>query len=173
MAEGRPEVDIISSPFNSTIYHLGPALSEGSLPTFFYFALSGEDSLSLAPFCDPISHLKEEPIRKISFTLPYHGKGFSNKEAMGNWANEFENGHDFLKPFFDDVLNSIQYLIDKGYTDADKIVIGGLSRGGFIAAHLASKEPRFKAILGFASTDVIFFERGSFLSKRHPQTISN
>lgn len=45
---------------------------------------------------------------------------------------------------------NIADLIDDGYVDPDRMAVGGLSRGGFIATHLAAREPRIKSILGFA-----------------------
>ena len=50
--------DIINGPNSISIYHVGPPLELGPLPTFFYFALSGEESLTLNPYNQPVSFLR-------------------------------------------------------------------------------------------------------------------
>ncbi|QLH36137.1 MAG: hypothetical protein HWD61_08375 [Parachlamydiaceae bacterium] len=52
--------------------------------------------------------------------------------------------------FFQACLNNIESLIQQGFIDPNKMAVGGLSRGAYVAAHLAAKEPRLKYLLGFA-----------------------
>lgn len=132
------------------VYHLGPPLGEGPLPTFFYFALSGQESLGLDPYNQPIVHLGNQPIRLISFSLPFHGPGYVNSQTMHLWAEELKSKSKFLTDFYDQVLQAIAHLIQQGIVDPARMAIGGLSRGGFIATHIAALEPRIKIILGFA-----------------------
>ncbi len=146
----KPIIEIIPSPNELEIFHTGPALSEGPLPTFFYFALSGKDSLSLDPFNQPVAFLQGSPIRVISFNVPYHGPGFSNTKAMELWGKDFKRGNDFLTPFFEAVQKNIDYLIDQDIVDSTQMAVGGLSRGGFIATHVAARDPRINTILGYA-----------------------
>lgn len=131
-------------------YHVGPPLNEGPLPTLIYFALSGEESLTLDPFNQPIVFLKEQPIRKISFTLPYHGGAYAATETISLWAKDLVSGRDFVSPFIDNVIAALDELINDGYIDSNHIAAAGLSRGGFMACHLAAKDKRISTILGFA-----------------------
>lgn len=145
-----PEVRKIPSRTSLDIYTLSKTFDPEPLPTFIYFALSGEDSLTLDPFNQPVTFLGDNSIRKISFTLPFHGGELSNTEAVKKWGTELLAGNDFLESFLSEAQQNIADLIDDGYVDPEKMAIGGLSRGGFIATHLAAREPRIKTILGFA-----------------------
>lgn len=132
------------------IYCSSPNDAPEPLATFFYFALSGRDSLTLDPFNQPVTFLGDAPIRCISFSLPFHGGELSNTEAINKWGSELLKANDFLDPFLSEAHQNIVDLIEAGYVDPDRIAIGGLSRGGFIATHLAAREQRIKTILGFA-----------------------
>lgn len=146
----KPSLEIIPYTQEFQIYHLGPPLSAGALPVLFYFALSGEESLTLDPYNQPITYLQDVPIRKISFTLPFHGPGYVNSQTMHLWAEELQNHPEFLSLFYQRVLEAIHFLIEKKIVDPHHMAVAGLSRGGFIAAHVAALEPRIKTILGFA-----------------------
>lgn len=132
------------------IHMRGPSEDHGPLPAFIYFALSGEESLHLDPFNQPIQFLENLPLRCYSFTLPFHGSGYDNNQAMERWAAEFTHHPLFLEEFLKNCLDNIQYLISQGWIDPNKIAVGGLSRGGFAATHLAAKEPLIQTIVGFA-----------------------
>lgn len=132
------------------IHHLGPPLSAGPLPTLLYFALSGEESLQLDPYHQPALYAAEKGWRVLSFTLPGHGPGYQNTEAMRVWAEEVAKGRDFLTPFLDQVLQNTQFLIETGVLDPKHLAVAGLSRGAFIAFHLAARHPSLTTILGFA-----------------------
>jgi len=133
-----------------TLYHVGPPLENGPLPSIFYFALSASDSLTKDPFNQPIQFLSDRPIRFFSLDLPAHEGDQSPFDALNSWAQDISNGIDVLTPFFEKVLEAIQYGIDQTLIHPEKLGIAGLSRGGFLASHLAAREPRIKAILQFA-----------------------
>lgn len=143
-------VSELPSPTPLKIYHRGPKDFSRPLPALFYFALSGKESLSLDPFNQPIISLHRTPIHSFSFTLPFHGEDYSNKEAMHHWAEAFQKGEDFLAPFLENALQNIDHLINQKLINPEKIAVGGLSRGGFIATHLAARDPRINTIIGFS-----------------------
>ena len=140
----------ITSPSGLPIHYRGAALEEGKLPAFFYFALSGKDSLSLDPFNQPAVFLDSYPLRVFSFTIPGHGEGLKNTEAMSFWAQKIEEGVDPLTPFINKCLENIHFLVQNEIVDSEKMAAGGLSRGGFIALHLASRLPELTTVLGYA-----------------------
>lgn len=134
----------IEGPHKQIIYHLGPNLDEGPLPAFFYFALTGEESLTRDPYNQPIEVLKNEQIRIFSFTLPEHGPGLDPKKAVENWTPEK------LDLFLKECQACIAFLIEKKIVDRKHIATGGLSRGAFMATHLAARVPDVHLVLGFA-----------------------
>ena len=138
-----------------TLYHVGPPLENGALPAIFYFALSAKSSLTQDPFNQPIQFLNDKPIRFFSLDLPAHENDKSPHDALASWAQDIANGQDILNPFLENVLEALQYGIDQNLIDPAQVGVAGLSRGGFLASHLAAREPRFKAILEFAPlTDI-------------------
>lgn len=132
------------------IHHLGPDLSFGPLPALFYFALSGKESLTLDPFNQPALYMAEHGIRVFSFTLPGHEEGYSNKTAIAKWAEEIHSGKPLIKDFVDHARENIEDLIARNIIDSRHLGAAGLSRGGFVAAHLAAEEEKISALLGFA-----------------------
>lgn len=138
-------------------FYVGPSLKE-KVPTVFYFAISGKDSLSLAPFNNFVSSLDTNKVRVISLSLPFHGdvgearseKWIAPEKALSAWATSFEHGDDIIARFIKEVTAVIHELISSGSIDPDTLAVAGLSRGAFIASWLASTLPFIKTILGFA-----------------------
>lgn len=132
------------------LFHTGPPLDLGPLPSFFYFALSGSDSLCLDPFNQPVQFLQGKGIRIFSMTLPAHEPPFSPQEALKIWAQEYQEQKDPLTDFLEMAQQAIEYTVKSGIADPNKMGIGGLSRGGFIAFHLAARDERLKYLVAFA-----------------------
>lgn len=150
-----PTCQNIVDPFGSEIYFIGPKLEAGELPAFFYFSISGEESLTLPPYNSPALFLSSSRLRIFSFTLPCHGPGFDKFKAMECWRDKFIAQEPFLNIFLDSAQRSIQWLIEQKIIPSDNIAAGGLSRGAFIATHLASLEKRIKYLLGYAPLTVL------------------
>lgn len=140
----------IVPPSGLPIYYRGPKLELGPLPCLFYFALSGEESLYLDPFNQPAAFLSKKPIRVFSSTLPSHGAGQKNSDAMLRWSEEFRKRTDILSEFLDQCCDNLGFLISQGYIDESRVAAAGLSRGGFIATHFAARDPRISHVLGYA-----------------------
>lgn len=138
------------SPCDLTIYYMGPSLEQGPLPALFYFALSANESLMLDPINQPAVLLAGSSIRVYSFTLPGHGPKDDKTKAIAFWAEQLHKDPQFLDVFINKCLENINFLIDEGYVDSDRMVVAGLSRGGYIAARVAASHPKIKMILGFA-----------------------
>jgi len=63
---------------------------------------------------------------------------------------------------FDDILDGIDYLIDKGYVDKSKVGIGGGSYGGYFAAWGATKHTeRFAASVSFVGVSNMISKRNT------------
>lgn len=148
--EGKPTYFSFPGLGKLSIFHYGPSRESGPLPALFYFALSGEESLKLDPYNQPVLYFGSPNCRVFSFSLPGHGPGYNNLTAMQMWAQGLGDHPHFFEEFFNEVLQNIHYLIREGWIEADKIAVAGLSRGGFIATHLAARDPLLKTVVGFA-----------------------
>ncbi len=130
---------------NLDIEYLGPPIDEGEAPTVIYFSLCAKESLSLDPFNQPAKFLKNKNFRVFSITLPGHGKNYDKYKAMQYWAEHLEE----LLNFIQNAKKVVDHLVETKIAKPNNIGVMGLSRGGFIAAHLAT-HPHVKAALGFA-----------------------
>lgn len=135
---------------NIALYHAGPALDHGPLPSIFYFALSGPDTLTLDPFNQPVQFLHGKMIRIFSLTLPGHENGLPANNALKVWADDISKGIDSLGEFLDAAEQAVAFAIRERFVDPDKLGIAGLSRGGLLAFHLAARVEKFRCILAFA-----------------------
>ncbi len=132
------------------IAYLGPHLSSGPLPALFYFSLSDRDSLCLDPFNQPVEYLSSLPMRIFSMTLPGHEDNLPPTEALNVWAAEIALKRNAVIAFVEKVKTAVDALILQGSLIPDRLAVAGLSRGAFIAAHVAAIIPEFQWILGFA-----------------------
>ncbi|MDN3507973.1 MAG: alpha/beta hydrolase [Simkaniaceae bacterium] len=126
---------------------LGPPLSEGKLPAILYLSLSDTDSLYLDPFNQFPKFLESNERRIFSFMIPGHEPGRKKEAAIKYWASEFAAGRDPITPFIEEALETIDDLLA---TSCSSIAIAGLSRGAFLATHIAARHNKIDTILGFA-----------------------
>lgn len=154
-----------------TLYHTGPALDHGPLPSLFYFAISGPDSLCLDPYNQIVQFLHGEMIRVFSMTLPGHEEPLPAAGAMRIWAEELSKGQNFLEPFLNSVEIAVDFAIQEKFADQKKLATGGLSRGGFIASHLAARDERFRHLLCFAPLTRL--SKVKEFTKDHNLTLAN
>ncbi len=130
--------------------YFGPNLTEGLLPSIFYFALSAKDSLTIDPYNQPISFIDNQKFRIFSCDLPEHEADKSPYDAIGKWIEKLSKGDDLLTCFFDKLFDAFHLLKDKGQIDFNKIAFMGLSRGAFVATHIASRFTESIPIVGFS-----------------------
>jgi predicted esterase len=140
----------LNDPNQTRIDYLGPELEEGPLAAFFYFAISGQESLELHPYNQPAKILAGGSLRVFSFTIPGHEAGMNKFHAMQYWAERMAMGDYLLEDFFDKVVSAIQWLAQQKIVDLQRIAMGGLSRGGFVATHIAARIETTHTLLGFA-----------------------
>jgi esterase FrsA len=140
------------TPFKTPVplFYKGPDLREPNLPCVLYLAVSGEESLLTDPFNQPVLFLQNKyRVRVFSVDLPFHGNGLLAKEAMHRWAEEMSSGNDVISTFLDDLEASLRLLFDH-LGSPSKVAIIGLSRGGFLASHIAARFAEISTLLTFA-----------------------
>lgn len=130
-----------------TLYHTGPALDHGPLPSLFYFAISGPDSLCLDPYNQIVQFLAGKMIRIFSMTLPGHENNLPADGAMKIWAEELSEKNNCIDTFLNTAEIALDFAIREKFVDPKKLATAGLSRGGFIASHLAARDERFRHLL--------------------------
>lgn len=134
----------------SPIYYQGPDLEAGLRPAVIFFALSAQMSLGVDPFNQPVLRLAQQGVRVFSWDLPFHGKDQDPHDAMRHWAQEFQHNPRFVDEFIEVCQENVNYLIEQRWINSQALAVAGLSRGGFMATHLAARDSRFKTVLGFA-----------------------
>lgn len=130
--------------------HVGPSLEDGPLPAVFYFALHAEESLGLAPYNQPVTFLARHPMRIFSLSLPGHDQGIPPNQSLKSWASSLAHNHNIVESFLEKALAALHFLEKKGALLPKKVASSGLSRGAFIATHLAARTEIISHILGFA-----------------------
>lgn len=133
------------TPFESHTFFIGPPLKEGPLPALFYFSLSAKDTLETDPFNQPVQLLEGLPLRIFTQSLPMHDE-IPPEKAMDEWARQMKQGESLIPPFIKQVKKSFETL----KPHITSCAVAGLSRGAFIACHVAAVCPEVSHILGFA-----------------------
>lgn len=137
-----------STPYSEDVHFVGPPLEDGPMPTLFYFSLSAKASLEQDPFNQPVQFLEGAPIRIFSVTLPAHENNLPPENAMNVWEERMKRGDPVIPPFIERLQKIVQEL--KPSIKEGNLVVAGLSRGAYIACHLAAVLPEITHILGFA-----------------------
>ena len=144
------KIESIDVPHLPKIYHCGPPLEAGPMPSLFYFSLSGEESLGLDPYNQPAVFLSENGVRVFSITLPGHEGSFPHPHAIKSWGESLMEGKNIIEEFSSVCSAALDRLIECGYVDPTFIAAAGLSRGAYAATYLTAHDKRIKTVLGFA-----------------------
>ena len=130
------------------LFYTGPDLEADSIPCIIYLALSAKETLLIAPFNQPITFLHSYPVRTFSVDLPFHGEDLPSTEGMKRWAEAFMQEENILADFLNKLEASLHILFN--HITPSKICIAGLSRGGFIASHIAARFEKIDILIAFA-----------------------
>ena len=132
-----------------TFTYFGPDLFWGAMPSVLYFSIDAHSSLCVDPFNQPIIPMQNHSMRVFSCDLPEHGADLDPHTALTRWAERYQNGENVIQDFISKVSRFIDHLEKEGIVD-HRLGVMGLSRGAFIAAHLAALNSKIKHIVGFA-----------------------
>ncbi len=121
-------------------------------PTLFIFGSTIEESLGDAYCRQCGNQLAEQGYVCVSLDLPCHGKDEREGEPAGlsGWSHRAVKGEDFMAPMVARAKKVLDHLIAEGYTDPAKVAACGVSRGGFVAGHIAAADERVKCVAAFA-----------------------
>ncbi|MGE0605870.1 MAG: alpha/beta hydrolase family protein [Pirellulales bacterium] len=88
----------------------------------------------------------------VGIDLPCHGQEHheGTPEGLSGWAARLQQGQDFMAEHVARCKALVDYLIEQGYADPERIAVAGTSRGGFSALHYAAADPRVRCTVAFA-----------------------
>lgn len=145
-----PDIHTFMTREGTSVEYIGPPLEIGPLPSFVYFALTALESLTTPPFALPALFAYEKGFRVFSVTLPLHYPHEHHTLAIKRWAEALERGEPIIDQFLEQVEKAVEELEENGYLLPGKTAVGGLSRGGLVATHLAARKEIFSHLLAYA-----------------------
>jgi dipeptidyl aminopeptidase/acylaminoacyl peptidase len=80
----------------------------------------------------------------VVMTNPRGSSGYGQEFSHALWA-------DWGNKDFEDVMAGVDYVITQGFSDPDRLGVGGWSYGGILTDHVITKTDRFKAAITGAS----------------------
>lgn len=145
-------IHVLNTASGATVGVLGPKPAQPA-PTLFVFATTIRDTLA-PPAYNKVGHLlAKQGVLSVAFDLPCHGQNINAIDAAGlnGWAKRLGMLDDDLVAGFNKQASAaLDHLIKEGYTDPERVAVCGTSRGGFLALHWASAEPRVRCVAAFA-----------------------
>jgi dienelactone hydrolase len=93
-----------------------------------------------------------EPFLCVSIDLPCHGQELRPGEPpeLAGWRHRLEQGEDPVADTAGRLADVLDHLIAAGRIDAGRIAVIGTSRGGFMALHVAARDPRIACVVSYA-----------------------
>lgn len=127
-------------------------------PTLFVFANDVVGTLESTDYNKVGRLLADKGVLCVGLDLPCHGQEIRDNEPQGiaGWAARLREGKDPIGPFLKSGSAVLDHLVAEGYTDRERVMACGTSRGGFVALHFAAAEPRIRCVAAFAPvTDLL------------------
>ncbi len=120
--------------------------------TLFVLATTIEATLGNPYYRQCGNELEDLGYLLVSIDLPCHGSQSVAGEPAGldGWSHRAGMDVDFVADSNARLSHVLDELIATGVTDADRVAVGGTSRGGFLALHFAAHDPRVKCAAAFA-----------------------
>jgi len=125
------------------IFYLPPGYQEGmKYPTLLRIHGGPVSQYSLSFNFE--AHLFAANGYVVVTTNPRGSSGYGQEFSHALWA-------DWGGPDYDDVMGGVDYAIEQGWADPDKLGVGGWSYGGILTDHIITKTDRFKGAITGAS----------------------
>jgi len=125
------------------IFYLPPGYEEGlKYPTLLRIHGGPVSQYSLSFNFE--AHLFASNGYVVVTTNPRGSSGYGQDFSHALWA-------DWGNKDYEDVMAGVDYAIDRGWADADRLGVGGWSYGGILTDHVITKTDRFKAAITGAS----------------------
>jgi len=144
-AEGRSITCTLAEPDVLSTHPQGPAL-------LMTFTLTRQMSIFEDVYNLPTQAFLAAGHRVLSFDLPHHGDriGPWKTRDIHGFCEAFVAGVDPFAQFVADGRAAVDAVVSRGLAREGRIVLAGLSRGGYCALRLAASEPRIAATAALA-----------------------
>jgi len=121
-------------------------------PTLFILATTIEGTLGDAYYRQCGNQLAEHGYLCVSIDLPGHGRAHRDGEPQGllAWSRRAAEKEDFATETSARLTAVLDYLIEAGYSDPERVAACGTSRGGYLALQFASHDHRVQCVAAFA-----------------------
>lgn len=124
-----------------------PSSFQSNPRTVIFLTTTAKEALEVPPLCNPANFLHDHHIRVISFDLPLHDDTIPSFDGVRRWTTHIEeNDEDLLAPF----LKEVSEWIDQNLPPSAPLGFMGISRGAFLAAHLANYRKNKDPLLLFS-----------------------
>lgn len=141
--------DVIEDNAHGVLFSILDPLPDKPIATVLVLAMDQKTSLEKSSFNRSALLLKKQhEVLCISLDMPAHGSDRRPGERNGiaGWHDRLANKENIVEDFTSRATGVLNYLIEKGYTDRDRIGVIGISRGAFMALHLMAANPMIKAV---------------------------
>jgi esterase FrsA len=118
-------------------------------PTVFLFAVAADVTIDSPTYNAATDPLRREGWLIVSMDPPAHGEDARAGESpdLTGWAQRVAAGQPLVEPFVTNVSRAIDSLIATKQSDPTAIFAVGISRGGFLALHLAAVDHRVRGVV--------------------------
>ncbi|MFC1660154.1 prolyl oligopeptidase family serine peptidase [Gemmatimonadota bacterium] len=89
----------------------------------------------------------------VLITNPRGSSGYGREFGFALWQK-------WGIPDFEDVMAGVDYVVDQGWADGDRLGVGGWSYGGILTNYVITKSTRFKAAISGASMGLLVANYG-------------
>jgi dienelactone hydrolase len=88
----------------------------------------------------------------VALDIPAHGADIrpgENIDSLESWRERLKQGENIVEQYTRQASEVLGYLIEEQYSDPNRIVIAGTSRGGFLALHVTAADSRVQKAVAF------------------------
>lgn len=150
-AQASEEVQMLKTPSGIRFAKVGQK-GDQPKPTLFVFAMSARGTLHDDDYFKSGRVLSRKGWLCVSLDAPCHDEDVRTGEpsALLGWRARLDKHENLMSPFVEKSRAVLDYLVEAGYTDPQRVAVAGISRGGLCAFHFAAEEPRAKWVMTFA-----------------------
>lgn len=147
----EPPVETLTTS-DGVKFGIWPRRPEKASPTLFILGSTIDGTLGSAYFRQAGNALAERGYLCVSIDLPCHGleQRSGEPEGIAGWRHRAEKGDDFMADLCGRLSKVLDDLIERKWTDPERVAACGTSRGGFSAVHFAAAEPRVRCVAAYA-----------------------